>query len=125
MINRRKNRDWPTLGDRAQSFPPALSLIREKIDLLDLVSAYTELGVPLDWCLFDPRLARRLSGAIAERTGHIFNAAEVVAAAMALRKRGLLPEIAEERAQRKSTERKFADIEVVAQRHHRQSSAQS
>src|SRR5690606_10442606 len=62
MINRRKNRDWPRLGDRARRFPPAMSELLDG-ELDPLVSAYVLINVPLDEYLLLDHLPVRLTQA--------------------------------------------------------------
>jgi hypothetical protein len=118
MINRRKNQDWPRLGDRARRFPPAMR------DLLDgeigvLVAAYESINVPLDEYLLRADLPHRLASAFTAATQRFVAAATLVAALLAHRKRGLLPRLFEVKTA--GAPQPFADIEVVARAQHRAS----
>lgn len=118
MINRRKNQDWPRLGDRARRFPPAMQ------ELLDgeigvLAGIYESIKVPLDEYLLRTDLPRQLANAFTAATQRFVSAATLVAALMAHRKRGLLPCLMEEKTA--GTQRPFADIHVVDRAHKRAS----
>lgn len=116
MINRRKNRDWPCLGENARQFTPALrELLDGELDLL--VDAYTVIRIPLDEYLLRDNLPKKLASAFAAAAGRFVKAATLVAALMAHRKRGLLPCLVEEKLAAES--RAFADIQIVARAHQR------
>jgi len=117
MINRRKNKDWPRLGDRARRFPAALK------ELLDgeigvLCAIYKAINIPLDEYMLREELPQRLRDAFAAKTGRVLTASTLIAAMMSYRKRGLLPCLEEEKAATK-TAQPFSDIEEVDRRHRR------
>ena len=122
MINRRKNKKWPKLGDRAKKFESALGAIREVDGVGLLCAEYSRSGIPLDEYLFRPSLANDLARSFAQKVSTVFPAQTLVAALMALRKRGLLPRVAEEKTTRVAEP--FADIHVVARKHRRRMAGQ-
>ena len=115
MINRRKSKEWPTLGDRAKRFPPALAEIREICGTDVVVKVYKRRGIALDEYLCTASLAREFSHEVSVAAGRAIAPATLVAGAMALRKRGLLPRVASEQAQTKSRKPagRFSDIGEV------------
>ena len=55
MFNRRKDKDWPKLGRRAEKFPSLLNLLRpDQIAALEKV--YGQIGRPVDEYQFRPAL---------------------------------------------------------------------
>ena len=119
MINQRKNKNWPKLGDRAKKFEPALRAIREIDGVFTLCGAYERRGIPLDEYLFRPELGRDLSQRFGRLTSRVFPAQLLVAALMQLRKRGLLPCVYAEQQEQERTAAPFADIEEVDRQHRR------
>lgn len=114
MINRRKNKDWACLGERARRFPPALrELLDGEIGVLSDI--YEAINIPLDEYLLRNELTRQLAAAFTARAKRFVPAATLVAALMARRKRGLLLCLEEER--KAATRRPFADIQEVALKH--------
>ena len=117
MINRRKNKDWPKLGERAKRFPPALKELLEG-EISVLCTLYKTINVPLDEFLLREDLPRRLVEMFSAKTGRIVTDATLVAAMMSYRKRGLLPCLESEKvAKPKSQKRAFSDIDEVARQH--------
>lgn len=118
MINRRKNKQWPRLGERARRFPPAVrELLDGEIDVL--IAVYESIDIPLDEYLLRDKLPHRLASSFAEKTGRVVRAPTLVAALMAHRKRGLLPCLIEEKLSRSA--QPFSDIEEVARAQRRSS----
>lgn len=121
MINRRKNKDWPRLGERARRFPAALKeLLEGEIGILS--SIYTAINVPLDEYLLRDNLPRQLTDAFTARTGRFLPASTLVAAMMAHRKRGLLPCLEEEKTAAAQNQ-PFADIDDVDRKHRKSATA--
>jgi hypothetical protein len=110
MFNRRKDKDWPKLGRRAEKFPSMLNLLPpDQIAVLE--KAYEQIGRPVDEYQFRPALARDLAERFTRATGLVEDA-EVLAAVMtARRKRGIWPALFEENVGEK--DRPFGDIAEV------------
>ncbi len=114
MINRRKCKNWPCLGDRARRLSPAQhQLLDGELDVL--VAAYIAINVPLDEYLLRSDLPSKLAQGFTLATNRMVASETLVAALMAYRKRGLLPCLFEEKAAREA--QPFADIHVVAREH--------
>lgn len=116
MINRRKNKDWPRLGERARRFPAALKELLDG-DIGTLSAIYIEINVPLDEYLLRENLPQQLANAFTTRTGRFLHASTLVAAMMAHRKRGLLPCLEEEKILAATKAAPFSDIELVHRQH--------
>lgn len=116
MMNRRKNRDWPRLGDRAHRFPQALESLSDK-HRAALCGIYQDLGITSDEILLRATLAKRLVDAFATRTGRILPAHILVPALFQLRKRGQLPTLCEHAAQARKNKGAFSDIAEVVKRY--------
>ena len=114
MINRRKNKDWPTLGTAAKKFEPAAHAFEEGESEI-LKEIYLKLDIPSDEFLFKPDHGRAIAQEFARRVGRIVPAPTVVAAIMQKRKRGEWPCIREE-----ILGGEFADIKEVAKKHRKQ-----
>src|SRR5690606_5116501 len=111
MINRRKNKDWPTLGDRARRFEPVTDQLTDT-QLEVLRDIYVNLDIPSDEFLFRPDLIRTIERQFASRAGVVIQGFILVAAIMAKRKRGLWVCIREGVAR----DAAFSDINEVAKR---------
>ncbi len=106
MINRRKQKDWPTLGTTARKFesvsdeftPPQMEILRQ---------IYLELDVPSDEFLFKVDLTREIENRFRGLSGVRIPGYTLVAAIVAKRKRGLWVKIREEG---------FGDIAQLAQK---------
>lgn len=112
MINRRKNKDWPTLGDRARRFEPVTDQLTDT-QLEILRDIYVTMDIPSDEFLFRPDLIRAIEQQFATRAGVVIQGFILVAAIMAKRKRGLWVCIREGVAR----EAAFSDLNAVAKRH--------
>lgn len=111
MINRRKNKDWPCLGERARRFEPAVHLLTAS-QLKTLEAIYVELDITSDEYLFGQAFAKDLVKEFGKRTGSIMPAATLVAVIFGKRKRGEWVCIREEIAkENKSAAGAFSDIE--------------
>lgn len=114
MINRRKSKDWPTLGTKAKRFSAALKqLLDGEIGILSNI--YVSINVPLDEYLLRNHLPRELASTFTSTAGRIIPSQTLVAAMMAHRKRGLLPCLEEEKV--KSADLPFSDIGDVHRQH--------
>lgn len=121
MINRRENKDWPRLGERARRFPAALKeLLDGEIGILSNI--YTTINLPLDEYLLRDDLPRELTDTFTSRTGRFLPASTLVAAMIAHRKRGLLPCLEEEKAAAAKSQ-PFSDITEVDRKHRQSKSA--
>ena len=116
IINRRKNKDWPRLGDQARRFSPALHALEDD-ELPVLVSVYETIDVPLDEYLLREHLPSELASAFAARTGRVVRASTLVAALIAYRKRGLLVCLRDEKQTKEP--QPFSDIDQVVAREQR------
>lgn len=104
MINRRKGKDWPCLGDKAKKFEPLSELLSET-ELEILKNVYISFDVPSDEYLYRPKLARQIANRFNGLTGLSIHPNVLVAIIMAKRKRGLWICIREE----------FGDIDQVVE----------
>lgn len=87
MFNRRKNKDWPKLGDRALKFqPPTKTLVKEDIDTLRQI--YQKLTIPVDEYLFTDKFVHKLSDLFTKATGKIVGGWQLAAVMMSKRKSG-------------------------------------
>jgi hypothetical protein len=110
MFNRRKDKDWPKLGRRAEKFPSMLNLLPpDQIAALEKV--YGQIGRPVDEYQFRPSLARDLAERFARMTGVKEEADVLVAIMTARRKRGMWPALFEEQVGEKG--KPFSDIAEV------------
>jgi hypothetical protein len=114
MLNRRKDSDWPKLGDNAKRFGTSLLDLLPEGFVNTLKRIYVAIDIPLDEYLFRRKLVTELERQYAAETGSSESGNVLVAVMMAYRKRGLWPTIREATAERL---RPFADIEEVARRH--------
>lgn len=106
MINRRKQKDWPTLGATARRFASVLDeLSAGQIETLRQI--YLELDVPSDEFLFRVELTRKIENRFTGLTGVRVAGYTLVAAIVAKRKRGLWVKIRDEG---------FGDIGQLAQK---------
>jgi hypothetical protein len=111
MVNRRKNKDWPCLGDRAQRLAPLTSVLTET-QLTILEAIYVERDVTSDEYLFNPAFAKALVNEFAKRAGVIVPAATLISVIFAKRKRGDWVCIREEVAdENKAAAKAFSDME--------------
>lgn len=117
MMNRRKNRDWPCLGDRARRFPQAVNALTDH-QLTFLKEIYVELDVTSDEILLQPSVSKQFCALFAKRAGVILPAHTLIPALFQLRKRGLLPTIREEvEKENKSAAKAFGDIAEVVRKY--------
>jgi hypothetical protein len=94
MINRRKEKDWPRLGDRAKKFPPVTQLLTD--DQLEVLrDIYITLDVPSDQYICRVSLAKRIADLFHSRTGVRVSPNLLVAVIVAKRKRGVWVRIRE------------------------------
>lgn len=113
MVNRRKNQDWPRLGDRAVRFPPAYQLLTDH-QLKVLEDIYVNLDIPSDEYLFSPDFAKSLAKEFAKKSGTILPSPTLIAVIFAKRKRREWVCIREEVAnENKAAAKAFGDIEEV------------
>jgi hypothetical protein len=106
MINRRKQKDWPTLGAAARKFDSVLDeFTPSQIETLRQI--YLELDVPSDEFLFRVELTRAIENRFRGLTGVRIAGYTLVAAIVAKRKRGLWVRIRDEG---------FGDIGQLAER---------
>jgi hypothetical protein len=106
VVNRRKDKDWPRLGNRAQRFAPVTSHLTPS-QLSALRTVYETFDQTSDELMFSPRLMRRIAGMFREATGTTVPGSVLVAVTIAKRKRGEWPCI-------RTSDRAFADIPTVA-----------
>jgi hypothetical protein len=119
MFNRRKLKDWPRLGKRAEKFPSMLNLLPAD-QLAALEKVYETIGMAVDAYQFKPSLARRLAEGFFTATRISEDGEVLVAVMIARRKRGLWPALCEEAdlaGQSSSSESSFGDIAEVARVH--------
>lgn len=97
MRTQRKQGLWPRLGGAQLSVPAAPAYSAEEIEVL--VSIYAEdvaaMGVGSDALAYENELKELIAKEFAARTGRVVAGADLVAKLTALRKRGLLPKVAE------------------------------
>jgi hypothetical protein len=95
MINRRKRKDWPTLGATARRFDSVLDeLTAAQTETLRQV--YLELDIPSDEFLFRVELTRKIESRFRGLTGVRIPGYTLVAVIVAKRKRGLWVRIRDE-----------------------------
>jgi hypothetical protein len=119
MINRRKNRDWPTLGERAHRFAAALKSLTE-YEVGVLKEIYVALDITSDEILLRASFAKDLVAAFARRVGRIVPSHVLVPGLLQLRKRGLLPTLCDDmegQTKRKQVAEGFEDIHEVAKKY--------
>ena len=111
MLNRRKDSDWPKLGEKAKRFSMSL-LNLLPIELVDtLKRIYVAIDIPLDEYLFRRKLVNELERRYAAETRTGESGDVLVAVMIAYRKRGLWPTIREATPEKL---RPFGDIDEVA-----------
>ena len=106
MINRRKQKDWPTLGGTARKFDSVLDELTPS-QMETLRQIYLELDIPSDEFLFQTDLTRRIENRFRGLTGTRVPGYTLVAVIVAKRKRGLWVKIRDEG---------FGDIGQLAQK---------
>jgi hypothetical protein len=114
MFNRRKLKDWPKLGQRAQKFESLLHLLPLP-QLTALEKIYERFRQPVDNYQFRPTLMRELAVEFRKVTGVDEDGEVLVTVMTARRKRGLWPALFEELSdsEKASSSGAFSDIEEV------------
>lgn len=103
MFNRRKKKDWPTLGKRAKQYRPVGELLDD--DQLDLLRAiYFDLDITSDDIQCDKGLIRKVAERFHALSGEYVPGTILLAVILAKRKRRKWPRIRED----------FDDIEQIA-----------
>lgn len=114
MVNRRKNKDWPCLGDKARKFsPPADEFDEDQIAVLEAI--YIEINKTSDELLFSPKTAKLLSDRFAKEIGEIVPGHKLIAAIFQKRKRGEWACI-REGVKKPAVAAPFSDIPIVARK---------
>lgn len=88
MMNRRKQKDWPTLGATARRFDSVLDELTSA-QMETLRQIYLELDIPSDEFLFRVDLTRKIESRFRGLTGVGIPGYTLVAVIVAKRKRGL------------------------------------
>ncbi len=103
MFNRRKEKDWPTLGKKAQKFRPVGKLLDD--DQLDILrTIYFDLDITSDEIQYDKGLIRKVAERFHGLSGEHVPGTILLAVILAKRKRREWPRIRED----------FGDIEQIA-----------
>jgi len=95
MFNRRKQADWPKLGDRAKKLESVLNELTAP-QLAALKQIYLDLDIPSDEFLFDQKRTREIADRFQRFTGTSIRGYVLVAVIVAKRKRGLWVRIRED-----------------------------
>jgi hypothetical protein len=114
MLNRRKEADWPKLGEKAKRFSTTM-LDLLPADLVEMLKRiYVAIDIPLDEYLFRRKLVAELERRYSAEARSSEAGDVLVAVMMAYRKRGPWPTIREATPEKL---RPFADIDEVVRRH--------
>jgi hypothetical protein len=114
MLNRRKDADWPKLGEKAKRFSTSLLDLLSSRLVDTLKHIYVAIDIPLDEYLFRRKLAAEIAKRYAAESGSAESGDVLVAVMMAYRKRGSWPTIREATPEKL---RPFSDIDEVVKRH--------
>lgn len=114
MFNRRKEADWPKLGEKAKRFSTSLLDLLPSSLVEVLKRVYVAIDIPLDEYLFRRKLVTEIERRYAIESGFSETGDVLVAVMVAFRKRGLWPTIREATSEKLHP---FADIEEVARKH--------
>lgn len=87
MFNRRKAKDWPRLGKRAEKFEPVETILSTS-ELSALQGLYEDMDETADNLQFSAGMLRRVAQQFREVTGNTVPGSVLVAVIVAKRKRG-------------------------------------
>lgn len=92
MINRRKNTDWPCLGERAKKFDPLRDVLSSN-ELEVLKNIYVGLDITSDTFLYEPSLMSQVASRFQGVAARFVAGSILVGVIMACRKRGMWPKL--------------------------------